>query len=274
MVNPESLGVASIGHCASEIINAQNGASIIGMTSRGIFLRTPKNNILFITADRFRGPLTVNVPSFDSVKERLSQDEKVAFSEGHIIFKSSSLTLQPGNDTVIWEPLHLHRTPLNVAPFRARLYQVRSDIPDWDPNIILNLTVVFLRNCAEDMIGLLEAFIGKGEGLTPSGDDFICGFLLVLSTWNKLLFPIFPREELSERISDLAAQRTTALSANLIACAGRGSADERIINLMAWLHTGFGNYSQVMKELHGYGSSSGLDTLRGIIAALECGGMK
>jgi len=71
-------------------------------------------------------------------------------------------------------------------------------------------------------------------------------------------------------LQKVADQKTTSLSANLIACAAQGAADERIINCLLWLHSGQEDFSHIIEELQSYGSSSWQDTLRGIFAAVEC----
>ncbi len=112
----------------------------------------------------------------------------------------------------------------------------------------------------------LDGLLGLGGGLTPAGDDFICGFLLAR-------FIISNMTDLSgicssDHIVAVASRKTTALSATLIRCAVQGKADERVMNGLRWIAEGKGEIKTIKKELLSYGSSSGVDTLAGMLAAL------
>jgi len=48
----------------------------------------------------------------------------------------------------------------------------------------------------------------------------------------------------------------------------RGMADERLMNLLRWVAQDAGDRSKIQKELLSYGSSSGIDTFVGMLAAL------
>jgi len=269
MAGFEILDIASIGHCAAEILQNDQDAAIIGVTSTGIFIRTTTDNILYLTADPHCGPLTINIPAITSHLKSLAVETQVKLSPRVISLEEFQLKLQMGAETTVWEPPDLRQTPLDLAPFKDRVEMIKPDIFEDKFQIDFELGQGFRSNRVAYILEKLTPLIGCGEGLTPSGDDFICGILLALYTWEKLLFPKFPREALSAQICDLAQRKTTALSANLIACAARGSADERIFNCLAWLHIGFGNYVNILKELQSYGSSSGFDTMQGIITALS-----
>jgi hypothetical protein len=69
---------------------------------------------------------------------------------------------------------------------------------------------------------------------------------------------------LNQRVIDLAYQRTTTLSANLIACAAHGEADERLINAVDGIVTGTPSHAACVECVLGWGHSSGLDALIGM----------
>jgi hypothetical protein len=116
-----------------------------------------------------------------------------------------------------------------------------------------------------DVISLL----GLGVGLTPSGDDFILGMLLVLNRW-KDLFPKPAELELFNRQAVAAAyQKTTTLSANLIECASLGLGDERLIDALDWLVSESEDDTIPVDNLLSWGSSSGVDAFVGYVIALS-----
>ena len=97
---------------------------------------------------------------------------------------------------------------------------------------------------------------------SPAGDDFISGYLLVRS------YQQSEKVGNVEQLIELAYQKTTSLSANLIACAAQGAADERLLNMLRFLATGEGDLEEIREELLSYGSSSGIDSLAGMLTAL------
>ncbi len=62
-------------------------------------------------------------------------------------------------------------------------------------------------------VGLL---LGRGSGLTPLGDDVLCGWLATRVALGR------PVEPVAGEVARLAPTRTTTLSATLLACAARG----------------------------------------------------
>lgn len=113
---------------------------------------------------------------------------------------------------------------------------------------------------AADSAGRL---IGLGRGLTPSGDDFIVGLLLVLNRSRREGL-----ESFSAAVAEQARKRTTALSAGLIECAANGEADERLIAAADGILTGRPEPSECVRALSDWGASSGVDALAGMAAAI------
>ncbi len=122
-----------------------------------------------------------------------------------------------------------------------------------------------------DLDGILAALtplLGLGAGLTPAGDDMLLGLLLAYHRWGSALRPSFDVAKLSDLLNRAASQKTTLLSANLIACASQGQADERLISALDGMLTGDPAPEQCARSLSGWGSSSGCDALVGMALAI------
>jgi len=117
----------------------------------------------------------------------------------------------------------------------------------------------------------LVAFIGKGQGLTPSGDDLVTGLLLAVNRWGSRLFPGQEMRlgRLNRAAIQVAHRNTTTLSANLIECAALGQADERLVTALDGIMTGKPEPSVCADLLLGWGSSSGSDALAGMVLAIK-----
>ncbi len=133
--------------------------------------------------------------------------------------------------------------------------------------------ILILKNLftqpVEVSMSALTALMGTGRGLTPSGDDFIVGLMLLLSRMPGLNSLHDTIEALHRQVVEIAFEKTTALSANLIACACEGSADERLIRAVDGFLTGSLNEAGILHTLQEYGSSSGVDALTGIASGMR-----
>jgi len=100
----------------------------------------------------------------------------------------------------------------------------------------------------------VESLVGRGDGLTPYGDDVLCGWLAVTRGAG------IETPEVDARVRSLAAT-TTLLSATLLECAMHG---EVVPEFAAWL-AGTGR-AEVVERI---GHSSGRGLLEGARLALS-----
>ena len=64
-------------------------------------------------------------------------------------------------------------------------------------------------------------------------------------------------------------ERTTTISANLIECAAKGEADERLINIVDGIMTGQPSLEDCVDCVLAWGNSSGTDALIGMALTLS-----
>ena len=87
--------------------------------------------------------------------------------------------------------------------------------PVWDPVPTVLVRLFVDRRFTPDP----ERLAGRGGGLTPSGDDVLCGYVAGLVLWHG-------RAGDAASIATAAAERTTLLSATLLRHAARGELPE------------------------------------------------
>ena len=105
---------------------------------------------------------------------------------------------------------------------------------------------------------------GLGGGLTPSGDDFVTGVML----WGWLAHP--EPSSFCQTLAQIAAPRTTTLSAAFLRAAARGECSAPWHALLAALNTG--QDSEIMtavQEILAHGATSGADSLAGFLYSSE-----
>jgi len=249
----------SIGYVALKTISVSPTASVVGVTSRGIFLRTPSKQILFLSFEPHRGPLTIN-----TAHKITNVGLSVQIIDSHLFIGDAAIRLDTAN---LWQPDPLPSTivplPTRIATLQHFLNRANVVIPSEARNLFHNprdssshTTLLGMTHLAESLI----LNLGKGPGLTPSHDDIVIGFLLTLNRYGH-----YPHNDL---IIKEAYARTTTLSANLIECATQGLADERLIRVVDCIFTGDKN-DRALDEMLGWGESSGLNALKGMALAIK-----
>jgi len=271
---------------------AQSG-EVIGNTSRGIFIRTEFNRIVFLSSERFLNPLNVSLQPFPPPLHDVALNEEVIIGEACIVFPIRQVRIQIPIDhvhAVVAKPsIHLDFTDqkqiLGVitaamlekkdpSRYASALHDYLRDCPFSidEPNPLIRFRSLSFatQNNQHDLVqAALKGFIGEGPGLTPSGDDLICGYLLAVNRWNPRSWTTEILQALNSSMISFSAVKTTTLSANLIEIAAEGEADERLILALDSVFTGDPSPEKTAEMLISYGSSSGMDAFAGMALAVN-----
>jgi hypothetical protein len=313
----------SIGSCASDLLCRNQLARVIGIGSRGVFIRSADRWILFISRESYRGPLTINLGEREDLLRKICNGMPVQLSPEQLSFPEVDLTVFV-RGTSVWRSTEPRARPspetnrcerltsvarrilegqaaasiacadqgapragldqgfasggcFNRGTGLAPLLPLILGLPESQNLSFANLSPFQVEmqqlftdwraSANPDLIDLLSGFLGRGIGLTPSGDDFVLGYLLALNRWRQFLSSGQDLARLDVTIIDAAYRKTTTLSANLIECAARGQADERLIAAVDWLVSGAAPDQGVMNEMLSWGHSSGIDVFAGFAAA-------
>lgn len=292
------INASSVGERAWEAFVTSLSGSVIGVTSGGIFMRAGADQIVFISRLAYRSPLTITLDPDKSALQLLEVGMAVEFTPERLFFPQPSLTILVDSGVRWAAPLPAVDLVDRSGGISERLRSLACGV--WQQKGDLGLSVLLpgllqLPNSEKTEHSLVEervmavhsrlrggsfsslenallSLLGLGRGLTPSGDDLLVGFLLALNRWPEALQPHFDVGGLNRQIAAMAYQATTHLSANLIACAAAGAADERLLDGLDYVVTGQGNADLITVQLAEMGSSSGADSLVGIMFAFEaCG---
>ena len=284
-----SMNAKSIGHMAAKVTSLGGEAKVIGVTSRGLFLSLDRR-VLFVSFERWRGPLTINIERAIDC----TLGESVRLSATRLIFSTIEVDLSAAK---VWQP-SLPSSARPMAEQRDTLRQLASsvlarktpegfgallphllDLPEKqtlsasDAALLARMTQLrelIQQGDFDQATTMIEGLLGRGRGLTPSGDDVTIGLLLMLNRHPERN-EVESKDALvafNHRVIQSAYQRTTALSANLIECAANDEADERLINVVDGLVTGTPPIEDCVNYVLEWGSSSGIDALVGM--ALIC----
>ena len=194
------MNAHSIGLAAAQITSRGGEAKVMGVTSRGVFLSI-EQRVLFVSFERWRGPLTINVDEvFDC-----AIGEAVRMSAARLVFPTIEIDLSAAE---VWQstPSAIARP---IADQREALKQLASSVlarkePEGFGPLLPHLLdlpekqalsaseaalLARLKQLRESIhqqaldqtTTLIESLLGLGRGLTPSGDDVTIGLLLMLT---------------------------------------------------------------------------------------------
>lgn len=294
---PTLLQANSIG-CFARTQLAQPGRGrVMGSTSSGVFCLTASQHIIFLTAEKRYGPLSIILDSLPDIEP--SRWQAVELEQSPIVLVFSPLGIQVNlSNSETWQPLPLPTVKTTTEERRGCIKAITCEllrsgretillpILKWLVNPSLRIVTPFISrfdwmekrkeltravqlNEPRRAALALHPFLGMGTGLTPTGDDFIWGFLLALSRWQSLLCPHFDLDKLDALLIVSARRSTTLLSASLVECASLGWADAGILSVLDAIFTGRMSIRQMAGVLLVYGSTSGMDAFAGMATALQ-----
>lgn len=294
---PRTLYSTSIGHLALETLSNTELASVVGNTSKGIYLKISNKWLNFISFEPYNSPLTIVLNEGNTYLQNLSVGTPLQVVRGNLVVPEMGLTIII-RDSRVWYTPPPTAYPVSRSELRSTVeafleevmtrYEVEGLhylLPVLHNESVQRPPGIKIHNLSLDAISILKeylvqrntemlhrtlsGYLGVGGGLTPSGDDFLVGLLLSLNRWKDMLWYGEGLLETNAFITKAAYQQTTTISANLIECATIGEADQRLIAVLDCLMTQEPCTAEIISNLLDWGHSSGVDTLLGMLTALS-----
>ena len=254
--------VLSAGKIARRIAEKGESGTVVGMFSQGIYCKIRNEMLLIHDAKWGYVPFGVAIGNFAAFSADVSAnvDDTVVLSEeslaiGDKVYKVSLECECPTAFAPSGEP----------AP--ERLDAICEYIKEHGSEAgIIELIKLNRVGCADTVKALTEGditaavkLIGLGRGLTPSGDDFLCGFLAVLNALGVLAVSL--REVIYDNLD-----RTNHISAAYIS-AVLGRRYFSVYDSAVRAIYSDGDFKGDVDFVLSMGASSGTDTLCGALAA-------
>lgn len=229
--------------------------------------------IALVTRDALRVPNAVVLPTASAARPfgRVRQGDTVVIGHGRV--RCGVLSVVAGRT---WAPPRAQDLPAPCDPRRVPELTAHLDrlAGPASPRIaapLAALSEALLRAEPAAILDTARALVGLGPGLTPSGDDILCGILLAgrprpTGQAQALSYPSACREALVAATTS-AADRTPLVSAAMLAHATRGECLPQVFAALEALATGR-PLLPALTPLLAVGHHSGADLARGVATAL------
>ncbi len=281
------LKAIRIGNYVEHSLKEINSGKVIGATSKGVFFLFGHNS-LFLTRAQGLSPFNIVIPEEDQIPENLNTGDEVIYSLGDLLIPNRQVTIALA-EAEVWTPpvpempryqadekkpelMELVAELKKVSPEKGFLFLIEEEsaLTEEQRTIkrhVADFKQAYFQHNVEACLNVAGLLFGLGGGLTPSGDDVITGFQLyqvrvrALQNESERAFI----DEIGKRLTELAYQKTTYVSANRLEAACRGWSEELFLNVLN-LISGFSRLeiSRLARELASFGHSSGIDTTLGI----------
>jgi len=289
---PPGIQVTSAGAAAYALLSGTGPGTVLGITSRGWFLRVFNQRVVFLSRENYRGPLTVNVLGLPEAIPGIEPGTVVQIHEGWISFPGEGLELSirqakrwaaaplldqlpdhhevTGRLTSVARQVFAARNPAGLSGLLPHLVALSGEGGDSLGVLaaVRQCQNALRNNQFSGVAASLHSLFGLGTGLTPSGDDLILGLLLTTNRCQTWITDRSDLERMNQDVIRTARARTTSLSASLIECAAMGQADERLVGALDGILTGNSPIDACAQDLLSWGSTSGVDALAGMAVAI------
>lgn len=288
---------AVIGERAKEILSRDARLTVVAVHSESVYARCADGRLFLLCPDKYgRVPFGVSLPEYALFRERHT------FEVGDVITAADGALVTCGGEELFFtEKSTAPRTDRTGKLPDTALVGICADyvrenasargmgpaLPAFlcigtpaDTANAYALSAVgeadrfesaFLCGDAEALDHAVGRFVGLGYGLTPSGDDFLCGMLYAFHRYSR----VSDRSRnylrsLSDRVED-HIRATNEVSAEYIRCALDGEyfeVVERVLDCLSNEENNIRTLEAALSGLLSVGASSGSDILCGILFAV------
>lgn len=218
-------------------------------------------------AVRLPNALVVAAPTSESPWAGIGNDmgTSAAVGAGRVTFGGLTVRVARWRATAPRAPLPNPGLSAGAAALAAALAHAELPLDASVAGPAESFTRALRNRRTDDALRAAAAMIGLGPGLTPTGDDFVCGALVALLDLDGPQLPF--AADLARRVPAVAGGRTTDLSLALLRRAAQGEAADELLAVLT-AAAGGGEIQQSVVRLLRVGHSSGHDLARGLLAGI------
>jgi len=267
-----SLKASSIGDLAARLLSRGGTGEVTRVFHRSIYVRSGLDFVLLLWG-RLRSPMTINVEGSYIDGWRMRVGEGCVLGREYLSLDAEKIDVR-GAEVFRCALLDSRRITLPPSPALAKgvailrsLYDVSPSGPTLaaDPALksFVRETLVplsFGRTGAVYQTGQYLGLIGRGGGFTPSGDDFVGGFV---ATFNYVARCARKRQVLIPQT--LFRGLTVPESAMILSYSAKGRVDEDMERLVLATTSGSTGFYDELMTVARRGHTSGIDMSLGVL---------
>jgi hypothetical protein len=239
-VTARTVPAAASPHVAALVEGPRRRARVVANGPKSLYVDVDGDCVGVLA----RGSVAVPIGLRTTLDRLPGVDDQVSVGEGRVWFDEYAVAV-----TRIVDPAVPRLGPL----------------PAWSAAVPVDLPAAALRALAIGAASAALELLGRGDGLTPSGDDVLAGWLVTRHATGR------PSGPVADVVRAQASSRTTALSASLLRRAIVGEAIPQCRDLLLALHSGTG-IDAALAALVAVGHTSGAALAAGISLGLEDAG--
>ncbi|GAA4283250.1 hypothetical protein GCM10022261_07810 [Brevibacterium daeguense] len=277
MLSPPPLRPAAASVLAPDWLHRSGEATVLAALPRAVYLHAGEWSevLCVLDADALRLPNSVVVPSVGigtgrPVSTGLIPGDAVTVSAGRIELPSARLEVRR-----TFRPASIRvgaAVGIDGEAVRALRAELRPGLPGLADAAADVLAALDTPGSTDGLAASTRALVGRGPGLTPSGDDVLAGVLLGLRAAGRIRASATLAEAVAAHL-----RATTSLSASLLRAAGDGWCLPEVRALLDGLRSGGAvpgsttsgsPVAHSLKLLDRIGHSSGHDLATGLLAVL------
>ena len=277
-----TLHANQIGSLAAQALNSDEDSTVgqvIATFPNSFYVKTRDDQLLFITNRSLRSPITINVAYFGSFTDIVRPLELVYLHDGRLC--NSNLSINFANIPSREEKVLVDKNPYYLKLMEASILlstilnviENAGSVLDQDQLMVHDSIGGFVRHgllplrskeIPPEFAAAASKIIGLGPGFTPSGDDFLLGFLLIYNS----LSPAIARTPIFLDFKQLAG-RTNWISAKLVDYAQHLQVDDQLLRVIRSMSDVHGDTVTALEALIPRGHTSGIDIATGVVLALS-----
>ncbi len=266
--------VLSVGELITKVMGYKEGivGNISHIFKHTVYLRTVHDDLVCVTSHKTKGPMNLNVKGIDfgGVKphDPVYKDD-LTLRIGDLSISTKDAPIYRSNrdftrtDGLCYRVLSMANV-LSSLDLKGSIIDSESFFFDAFSQRIRKVTLSSAKMDAGGLQSAIRGLVGLGSGATPSGDDFVAGFLFFLQATGG--------KEILADLKFAIDNETSWHSRKFIEYAQDGLVVEPVENLAVGLLSGFeSELSDYIQALLALGHSSGIDAAVGVVFATTYG---
>lgn len=249
------LMIQEVSSSIMELLKEENAIDLHSSFNNGINIKV-KDRLIFLGNQK--GPSAIYIPKdVASTIITISSDKPIIFVNNRLIFKEIALTLDFSDAQIIsYDLKHVIVPPHTITNCFKLIYNYNFPIG-------LNMSTQTFLDTILTQPNLVSYLMGRGQGLTPSGDDILVGMLSY-----HMIHP-YLTDTFINKIHELIGKKvTTDISINYLKDALNGLFSQQIMDLYLAMAQNK-NIIGHLYNISNFGASSGKDLLCGIALGIK-----